>query len=78
MSDAGPIRLTSERDPENLNWSDVDVVLGMHWSISHARSCIASLRKTVRKKVLISAPARGDGAVKTIVFGVNDQRPDGR
>ena len=24
------------------------------------------------KKVLISAPARGDGAVKTVVFGVND------
>ncbi|WP_170769647.1 type I glyceraldehyde-3-phosphate dehydrogenase [Ruegeria lacuscaerulensis] len=68
---AGPIRLTSERDPENLNWSDVDVVLECT-GVFRTREAAARHLENGSKKVLISAPARGDGGVKTIVFGVND------
>ena len=68
---AGPIRLTSERDPEALNWSDVDVVLECT-GVFRTREAAERHLKNGAKKVLISAPARGDAAVKTIVFGVND------
>ncbi|MES0861266.1 type I glyceraldehyde-3-phosphate dehydrogenase [Ruegeria sp. SCPT10] len=68
---AGPIRLTSERDPEALEWSDVDVVLECT-GVFRTREAAERHLKNGSKKVLISAPARGDGGVKTIVFGVND------
>ncbi|WP_419739666.1 type I glyceraldehyde-3-phosphate dehydrogenase [Ruegeria sp.] len=68
---AGPIRLTSERDPEALDWSDVDVVLECT-GVFRTREAAERHLKNGSKKVLISAPARGDGGVKTIVFGVND------
>ncbi|WP_170450096.1 type I glyceraldehyde-3-phosphate dehydrogenase [Ruegeria arenilitoris] len=68
---AGPIRLTNERDPEALDWSDVDVVLECT-GVFRTREAASRHFKNGAKKVLISAPARGDGEVKTVVFGVND------
>ncbi|WP_037309228.1 type I glyceraldehyde-3-phosphate dehydrogenase [Ruegeria halocynthiae] len=68
---AGPIRLSSERDPENLPWSDVDVVLECT-GVFRTREAAARHFANGSKKVLISAPARGDGDVKTIVYGVNE------
>lgn len=68
---AGPIRLTSERDPEALEWSYVDVVLECT-GVFRTREAAERHLKNGSKKVLISAPARGDGGVKTVVFGVND------
>ncbi len=68
---SGPIRLTSERDPEALDWSDVDVVLECT-GVFRTREAASRHFENGSKKVLISAPARGDAAVKTVVFGVNE------
>ena len=64
----GPIRVTSERDPAALPWSDVDVALECT-GIFTAREKAAAHLENGSKRVLISAPATGEG--KTIVYGVN-------
>ena len=66
----GPIKVTSERNPENLPWKelDVDVVLectGIFTSKEKAQQHITA----GAKKVLISAPA--SGVDLTVVYGVN-------
>jgi glyceraldehyde 3-phosphate dehydrogenase len=65
----GPIRMTAIREPDQLPWKDVDIVLEC---TGHFRSPeLASLHlANGAKRVLISAPGKGD--VKTVVFGVND------
>ena len=73
--DGKTIAVSSERDPANLNWgtSDVDVVVestGFFTSSDAAGKHI----EAGAKKVIISAPAKGD--VKTIVLGVNDSEID--
>ncbi len=65
------IRIYSEKDPEGLPWKekDVDVVFectGFFTSLDSASSHI----KAGAKKVIISAPAKGD--LKTIVYNVNN------
>ena len=69
----GPIKVTSERNPENLPWKelDVDVVLectGIFTSKEKAQQHITA----GAKKVLISAPA--SGVDLTVVYGVNHQK----
>ena len=69
----GPIKVTSERNPENLPWKelDVDVVLectGIFTSKEKAQQHITA----GAKKVLISAPA--SGVDLTVVFGVNHKK----
>lgn len=64
-------QIFSERDPENLPWKEkgVDVVLectGFFTSEEGANKHI----KAGAKKVLISAPAKGN--IPTVVYGVND------
>ena len=66
----GPIKVTAERNPENLPWKelDVDVVLectGIFTSKEKAQKHITA----GAKKVLISAPA--SGVDLTVVYGVN-------
>ena len=65
----GPIRVTSERSPENLPWADVDIVLECT-GIFRSTETAGRHLENGSKKVLISAP--GSGAMKTIVYGVND------
>lgn len=65
------IRIYSEKDPENLPWKqlDVDVVFectGFFTSLDLASAHV----KAGAKKVIISAPAKGD--LKTIVYNVNN------
>lgn len=69
-----PIRVLAEKDPAQLPWRemDIDVVIestGFFVKPELARSHI----EAGAKKVVISAPAKGDGA-DTIVLGVNDDK----
>ena len=70
------IKVFTERDPENLPWKElnVDLVLectGLFTSLEDAKKHIIA----GAKKVLISAPGKGD--MKTVVFGVNENILDG-
>lgn len=65
----GPIRVTSERAPEDLPWEDVDIALectGIFRTPEDASKHLAN----GSCKVLLSAPAKGE--MKTIVYGVNN------
>lgn len=65
----GPIRVTALRNPAELPWSDVDVVLECTGIFTSKNACQAHLDNGA-SRVLISAPS--SDADKTIVFGVND------
>jgi glyceraldehyde 3-phosphate dehydrogenase len=72
-----PIKVTAVPDPTQLPWSElqVDVVIestGRFVDPADARKHI----EAGAKKVVISAPAKGEGA-KTIVLGVNDRDIEG-
>ncbi|MEY4305907.1 MAG: hypothetical protein RIT52_2082 [Pseudomonadota bacterium] len=66
----GPIRVTALKNPADLPWSNVDVVLECTGIFTTKEKCLPHLENG-SKRVLISAP--GDGADKTIVYGVNHQ-----
>ena len=73
--DGDEIRVLTEKDPANLPWRDlgVDVVLESTGRFTNA----ADSRKHIAagaKKVLISAPAKGEDI--TIVMGINDKKYD--
>jgi len=65
---AGPIRVTSLRDPKELPWGDVDIALECT-GIFRSREKAAMHLENGSKKVLISAP--GKGVDRTVVYGVN-------
>ncbi|WP_424985298.1 type I glyceraldehyde-3-phosphate dehydrogenase [Microbulbifer sp. S227A] len=62
------IRVTQERNPADLPWGDVDVALECT-GVFTKRDKAAAYLENGAGRVLISAP--GDGADKTIVYGVN-------
>jgi glyceraldehyde 3-phosphate dehydrogenase len=64
----GPMRVTALKNPADLPWSDVDVVMECTGIFTSKEKCQAHLENGA-KRVLISAP--GEGADKTIVYGVN-------
>ncbi|WP_299026125.1 type I glyceraldehyde-3-phosphate dehydrogenase [uncultured Sulfitobacter sp.] len=66
----GPIRVTAIRNPADLPWSDVDIVLECTGIFKSKEACAAHLENG-SSRVLISAP--GKDADKTIVFGVNHE-----
>jgi len=65
----GPIRVTAVRDPAELEWPDVDVVMECTGIFKDRDKAAVHLDRGARR-VLVSAPAKG--ADKTIVYGVND------
>jgi glyceraldehyde 3-phosphate dehydrogenase len=66
----GPIKVTAIRNPADLPWGDVEIVLECTGIFTSKDACQAHL-STGAKRVLISAP--GTNADKTVVFGVNHQ-----
>ena len=66
----GPIRVTAIRNPADLPWGDVDIVLECTGIFKSKEQCQAHLDNG-SSRVLISAP--GKDADKTIVYGVNDK-----
>lgn len=65
---AGRIRVTAERDPANLDWTDVDIVLECTGIFTDADRARLHLDRGAGR-VLVSAPSKG--ADRTIVYGVN-------
>lgn len=65
------IKVFSEKDPENIPWknSDVEVVIESTGHFLDRESAGKHLKAGARK-VIISAPAKGD--IKSVVLGVND------
>ena len=70
------ITIYAQRDPKDLPWGDldVDVVLECTGFFTSLESASAHIEAGA-KKVVISAPAKGD--LKTVVFGVNENVLDG-
>jgi glyceraldehyde 3-phosphate dehydrogenase len=64
----GPIRVSAARDPEALDWSDIDVVLECTGIFTDRDAADRHLKNGARR-VLVSAPAKG--ADRTVVYGVN-------
>lgn len=70
--DGEKIRVFSEKEPKNLPWGEyqVDVVIESTGFFTDPKKVADHLEAGARK-VVISAPAKGEGA-KTIVIGVNE------
>ncbi len=64
----GPIKVFSTYEPEELDWSGVDVVLECTGKFNDGLKSDVHLRRGA-KKVLISAPAKN--VARTVVYGVN-------
>lgn len=74
--DGKEIRIYAEKDPSNLPWAklNVDVVFECTGFFTKKEDAMSHI-KAGAKRVIISAPAKGD--VKTIVYGVNENILDG-
>ncbi|AWB48434.1 type I glyceraldehyde-3-phosphate dehydrogenase [Gemmobacter aquarius] len=66
----GPMKVTAIKNPAELPWGHVDIVMECTGIFTSKEKCMAHLENG-SKRVLISAP--GDGADKTIVYGVNHE-----
>ncbi len=74
--DGKKIKIYAEKDPSNLPWKEleVDVVFECTGFFRDKDKAMAHI-KAGAKKVIISAPGKGD--MKTIVYGVNENTLDG-
>ncbi len=74
--DGRKIKVLAERDPGKLPWNDLgaDVVIESTGLFTDAEKARAHITGGGAKKVLISAPAKGEDI--TIVLGVNEDRYD--
>ena len=70
------IKIYKETDPNNLPWQDldIDIVFECTGKFTSKDKAMAHINAGA-KKVIISAPAKGD--LKTIVYGVNENTLDG-
>ena len=70
------IKIYAEMDPNNLPWKDLDIdaVFECTGKFTSKDKAMAHINAGA-KKVIISAPAKGD--LKTIVYGVNENTLDG-
>jgi len=74
--DGREVRVLSERDPSKLPWKDlgVDIVLESTGRFTEKEKAYAHIDPAGAKKVVISAPAKGEDI--TIVMGVNHDKYD--
>ncbi len=70
--DGKPIKIFNYRNAEEAPWKEenIDIVVECTGAYNDKEKAMAHI-KAGAKKVVISAPAKGD--LKTVVFGVNDQ-----
>lgn len=70
------IKVFSEREPGNIPWKDmgVDIVLESTGRFTQKEKAVAHIESAGAKKVVISAPAKGEDL--TIVMGVNQDKYD--
>jgi len=75
LVDGNSIKVSSERDPANIDWPslEVDIVLESTGFFANGEAAGKHMRGSV-KKVIISAPAKGEDI--TICVGVNDEKYD--
>lgn len=67
------IKVYAEKDPENLPWKDLDIDVVVESTGFFLTRKLASKHFTAgAKKVLLSAPPKGDEFIKVIVLGVNE------
>lgn len=73
--DGKPVKVLAEKDPAALPWGDlrVDVVIESTGFFVDPAKARAHIDSAGAKKVVISAPAKGEGA-DTIVLGVNEDK----
>lgn len=73
--DGDPIRVVSERDPEQLPWSELDIdIIVESTGLFTKRDAAAKHLTAGARKVVISAPAKEEDI--TIVLGVNEDKYD--
>lgn len=75
--DGMEIGISSERDPANLKWDQrgADIVVEST-GLFRTKKDAAKHLEAGAEKVIISAPAKGEEEVKTIVLGVNEEKID--
>jgi len=71
------IPVFSERDPENLPWKELDIdIVVESTGVFRSRDKAAKHLKAGARKVIITAPSKGEPADVTIVLGVNHEKYD--
>jgi glyceraldehyde 3-phosphate dehydrogenase (phosphorylating) len=71
LIDGRQIRMSAERDPKDLDWEGIDLVLECTGAFNNKEAASAHLERGA-KRVLLSAP--GKNADQTIVYGVNHDK----
>lgn len=74
--DGHPIKVLSERDPGKIPWGDlgIEIVVESTGFFTDASKAVAHKEGGGAKKVIISAPAKGEDF--TVVLGVNEDKYD--
>lgn len=77
--DGVKIPFLAQSDPFLIPWGDygVETVIESTGVFRHEEDLKKHLRDSV-KKVVLSAPAKGEGEVQTVVIGVNDSKRQGK
>ncbi|WP_440999034.1 type I glyceraldehyde-3-phosphate dehydrogenase [Fodinibius sp. SL11] len=72
--DGMEIGISSEKDPANLKWGErgADIIVEST-GLFRTKEGASKHLEAGAEKVIISAPAKGDGDVKTVVLGVNEE-----